>query len=109
MRKWRVTSGEKRGRGISLRKRRAMAQRSRYARNDGADGTPFELGGAPGFPLATGHSLAVAQLAHVPQVRASVSVKQQTKLGFLVREAESEGLYRFPARVHNYEMLFSEA
>jgi len=56
------------------------------------------------------HSVAVAQLAHVPQVRASVSVKQQTKLGFLVvREAESKRLYGFPARVHNYKMLFREA
>jgi hypothetical protein len=56
------------------------------------------------------HSLAAARFAHVPQVRASVSVKQQTKLGFfVVCEVESEGLYGFPVRVHNYEMLFPEA
>src|SRR5580704_9123405 len=60
----------------------------------------------PAFDWKEKHSLAVAQFAHVPQVRASVSVEEQTKLGFLViREAESEGLYGFPVRVHDHQML----
>lgn len=66
----------------------------------------FELA----FDWTEMHSPALAQLVGAPQVRSPVSVKQQTKLGFrVVRKAESEGLNGFPARVHNYEMLFREA